>query len=59
MEQEKRVGPIKGHKLGVSGPGGWTFCQCGAKTPPVFTREAQMRWHREHRREVIASLRTN
>jgi hypothetical protein len=37
------------HVLLPSGPGGWSFCSCGAKTGPLGIRKAQREWHRQHK----------
>jgi hypothetical protein len=46
--------PRAKHVLLSSGPEGWSFCSCGAKTGPVGTFKAQREWHRKHKR--IAKL---
>lgn len=46
-------GRLAGHVLLPSGPGGFSFCSCGAKTGPVDTFKKQREWHREHKAEVI------
>jgi len=38
-----------------TGPGGWSFCACGAKTGPTGTFTKQREWYREHRRKVRAA----
>jgi hypothetical protein len=52
-EQYEKRSPYRrrrnGHSLLPSGPGGWSFCSCGATTGPVGTFTMQRKWHRIHR----------
>ena len=40
------------HFIIPTGPGGWSFCSCGAKVGPLDTFTRQREWHRHHRRQI-------
>ena len=41
------------HHLRIpTGPGGWSFCSCGAKVGPLGTFTRQREWHRHHRKQI-------